>query len=137
MRQIREVDVFKRRARSLNNQARAAKVSSRITPLELEKLVRVYGLVCFYCKVKVTFDLSANDPNLDFTNTDKPATFDHVKPLSRQGGNTLDNLCICCMLCNNLKGSAGTETLLDYKPWDTYERSNSKEKRTARHSKRK
>lgn len=47
-----------------------------------------YGYHCAYC----TSDCS-----------DHP-TIDHVVPLSKGGGNTLDNLVIACFECNKKKG---------------------------------
>jgi len=33
------------------------------------------------------------------------ATIDHIQPLSREGSNSLDNLVLCCPLCNHKKGN--------------------------------
>lgn len=56
-----------------------------------------YGFHCAYC----TVDCSENP------------TIDHLKPLSRGGGNTIDNLVISCYNCNQKKGNKLVE---EFKP---------------------
>lgn len=53
------------------------------------KWLNYYGYHCAYC----TVDCS-----------DKP-TIDHIVPLCRGGGNTLNNLVIACYSCNQEKGN--------------------------------
>lgn len=62
-----------------------------------KKWYNFYGFHCAYC----TVDCS-----------DKP-TIDHILPLCKGGGNTIDNLVIACYKCNREKG----DKLLDeFKP---------------------
>jgi 5-methylcytosine-specific restriction endonuclease McrA len=56
-----------------------------------------YGYRCAYC----TADCSENP------------TIDHLIPLSKGGGNTLDNLVIACYTCNFRKGN---KLLKNFKP---------------------
>ena len=36
----------------------------------------------------------------------KQATVDHIKPVSKGGTDTLDNITLLCSKCNNLKGNS-------------------------------
>jgi 5-methylcytosine-specific restriction endonuclease McrA len=63
---------------------------------------RVYlrGLVCEYCKRVV---VKYGRPTHVIKNLDNACSVDHVIPLARGGTNTLDNLVIACVRCNNEK----------------------------------
>lgn len=52
------------------------------------------GFKCFYCKE----DMSLVDPPRIFS-------FDHVVPLSNGGNNLKENLKVCCVRCNLIKGT--------------------------------
>ena len=39
------------------------------------------------------------------------ATFDHIEPLSKEGGHKLSNIAIACSTCNSLKGSSLRELM--------------------------
>lgn len=56
-----------------------------------------YGYHCAYCTVDCT----------EFS------TIDHLIPLSKGGGNTLDNMVIACYICNVQKGN---KNLDEFKP---------------------
>jgi len=43
-------------------------------------------------------------------------TFEHVVPISRGGGHTVDNLAICCALCNGAGGARPTPREVDGLP---------------------
>jgi 5-methylcytosine-specific restriction endonuclease McrA len=69
-----------------------------------------YGYHCAYCTIDCT----------------ECATIDHVIPLSKGGGNTLDNLVIACYSCNIRKANRMVEdfrklTLQPVKYEDVYE----------------
>jgi 5-methylcytosine-specific restriction endonuclease McrA len=73
--------------------------------------VDYYGYHCAYC----TKDCSEHP------------TIDHVIPLSKGGGNTLDNLVIACALCNIKKANKSVDefqrlVLQPIKPEDIYVR---------------
>lgn len=52
---------------------------------------------CFYCKCELTLCES---------------TIDHVVPKSKGGSNHVDNLVLCCKICNNKKGNMSKEEFL-------------------------
>lgn len=62
-----------------------------------KKWENYYGFHCAYC----TVDCS------DFP------TIDHLIPLSKGGGNTINNLVVCCLNCNKKKGD---KHLKEFKP---------------------
>lgn len=115
MREIKEHNPYKRRAKSLNNSARIRKAPGRVTAGDLERVVTAHGLNCFYCNVEIDFNHSANH-DIDWTGLAKPATFDHVIPLSQQGENRPVNLVPCCTRCNNKKGDRPADTISNYNP---------------------
>lgn len=62
-----------------------------------KKWTEYYGYHCAYC-TKDCEELS---------------TIDHIVPLSKGGGNTLDNLVMACYRCNQQKGNL---SLSEFKP---------------------
>lgn len=52
------------------------------------------GFNCYYCNIPLKI-------KGDSTNK---FSIDHKIPMSRGGTNTLDNLCVCCVRCNEVKG---------------------------------
>jgi 5-methylcytosine-specific restriction endonuclease McrA len=60
----------------------------------LKEAHRIHGGVCFYCKKSIA---AAN------------LTIDHVEPLSKNGGNSIQNLLIAHKSCNQEKGSSSIE----------------------------
>lgn len=58
---------------------------------------QVYGLRCAYCE----------------EDCKSCATVDHLVPKSKGGGNTLDNMVIACLNCNQTKGD---KTVEEFKP---------------------
>lgn len=77
------------------------KIKCRPNSKAVRKFKRIweqfYGFHCAYC----TVDCS-NFP-----------TIDHLIPLCKGGGNTLDNMVICCIECNQSKGD---KLLKNFKP---------------------
>lgn len=62
-------------------------------------LERKQALRCYYCQCKL-------QPQY-FTYNDKSrrkGSIDHMIPVSRGGTHDLDNLCLACVNCNQLKG---------------------------------
>lgn len=55
---------------------------------------------CAYCKRSVTFDpeVTRRDTSI------RPGTMDHLRPRSKGGGYTIDNLVLACGTCNNARG---------------------------------
>ncbi len=63
-----------------------------------ELLKRQQGL-CFYCKHPIGVGIKKERGHK------RRATLDHVKPVSQQGYNKLENLVAACSPCNSRKGS--------------------------------
>lgn len=55
------------------------------------------GFLCCYCKRKL--DLTTTRPYYSVF------SIDHKIPLSRGGSNSIDNLAVCCNVCNIVKGT--------------------------------
>jgi 5-methylcytosine-specific restriction endonuclease McrA len=68
--------------------------SSQITKVYARALER--GFICPYCGRTMTLEPSDVPPY-------RGASLDHKIPLCRGGGNTLENLVICCSGCNMKK----------------------------------
>lgn len=54
---------------------------------------------CYYCKCNVTLETS---------------TLDHLVPRAKGGKNSLDNLVLCCYVCNHKKGTRTAEEFLKF-----------------------
>jgi 5-methylcytosine-specific restriction endonuclease McrA len=52
------------------------------------------GFVCYYCGISLKIK---GDGYNKFS-------IDHKIPISRGGGNDIDNMCVCCVRCNEVKG---------------------------------
>lgn len=65
----------------------------------VEKLTERFGLICWYCGVRL-----------------KPRKFhlDHVEPLSMGGADSLENLALACATCNRAKWNL---TLAEFYEW--------------------
>lgn len=48
----------------------------------------------------------------------KPSTIDHVKPISKGGGNEIDNLVLCCKSCNSTKKDGTIGELRFKRSWN-------------------
>lgn len=66
-----------------------------------EQIVRLLRVTqeeaCFYCKVKISSDLSPQDPNREI--------LEHPLPLSRGGVHGIENWVLSCFSCNSRKGN--------------------------------
>lgn len=72
-----------------------------ITTVNLLKLISLYPK-CPYC-LKVTL-------------TNKNLSFDHMEPLGFGGRNTISNIIVCCLPCNQLKSSYSFNNWFDSLP---------------------
>lgn len=83
---------FRKRARNLRKYAerKGVDVSHGVSRAGLAGKFELWGGRCWLCKVE-----------LDVTTL----TWDHVRPLSKGGIDTLSNLRPCCMSCNSKKGN--------------------------------
>jgi len=77
----------KKRIRKLRHKARKKR----------GELIKLYGRVCFYCAIPVSED----EPN----GSPCQLTIDHVRAISRGGGNEISNLRIACPGCNQARGN--------------------------------
>ena len=59
---------------------------NRITPKEIRKMINSKNASCAYCGSKKNLEI------------------DHIKPVSKGGGNNIENLQILCRKCNKAKG---------------------------------
>lgn len=65
---------------------------SRVSAVLRERVRRRARNLCEYCR---------SDASL----TGHDFTIDHITPETQRGTSNLDNLCLCCFWCNNLKKS--------------------------------
>lgn len=61
-------------------------------------LFREYRGRCFYCETKMRF---------------KDASADHVRPKSKGGSDSNENLVLCCEYCNRAKGTKSLKQFLE------------------------
>lgn len=66
-------------------------MNSKRTKARKVQLICEYGLRCWWC-------LDSFSP--------KELTLDHLKPKSRGGSNSLENLRLACFPCNNSRGNS-------------------------------
>lgn len=92
----REENYLRKRVASLNDASgrrsgKAGIIISNSEPIKLEDIIAMYNKnkTCYYCNKPLT---------------KQDIVFDHKIPLSKGGSHTIDNICICCSDCNNLKG---------------------------------
>lgn len=64
------------------------------TILNLEKWLRLPNYICHYCLKEIVLE---------------DAQVDHKTPISKGGGNMIENLCIACVDCNICKGEMKSE----------------------------
>jgi len=60
-------------------------------------MLRRHGSICPYCDQPMTYENGRRSP--------RAPTRDHVIPLSRGGSDRIENIVICCLECNGLKGA--------------------------------
>lgn len=70
-------------------------------PISPEELKQLYNNSsnCIYCGINLKCD---------------EVVFDHKIPLSRNGQHHIDNICVCCKDCNNLKGNKTDLEFVDF-----------------------
>ncbi|WP_448572860.1 HNH endonuclease [Trichothermofontia sp.] len=56
-----------------------------------DQLIREYGSCCWWCRKQLPADT---------------LTLDHLKPKSKGGSNSLENLRLSCFQCNNSRGNS-------------------------------
>ena len=95
---------LRERVKSLNKgsgrrNGKAGKIIDNASPIRIEDIEQLYNNdnSCFYCKIPLIL---------------QEVVFDHKIPLSRGGTHSIENLCICCSDCNNLKN---TRTELEFR----------------------
>lgn len=66
-----------------------SKMETKIQPCELANLYSVHPF-CSYCKIDLPKEF---------------VVFDHKIPMARGGEHNIENICVCCKDCNNLKGT--------------------------------
>lgn len=88
---------WKTRANYLNScsgrrNGKAGTIIKNSPKISAESIKLLYEInnKCFYCSVSLSKD---------------QIVFDHKIPLSRNGSHDIENLCICCQDCNQLKSS--------------------------------
>lgn len=70
-----------------------------------QKLWHRQGGRCHYCQIEMRY---RTNPLKDYT-----ATIDHLKPKSKSGTNSIDNLVLACKRCNEMKGSKTEKKFLE------------------------
>ena len=87
------------RVRNMNKRAnKVAPGQPALTAEAVRALLESSGLICMHCGVNCAtgFEL------------------DHIRPLSRGGANSIDNLCVSCADCNTAKND---KTMPEYRAW--------------------
>lgn len=94
---------MKRWAMRIKNDRRIRRMKSRAhdTDITLEKLFSRDGGVCYLCGKRCNWE----DVDADGNAQDNYPSIDHVRPLSKGGTHTWDNVKLACRKCNTLKGS--------------------------------
>ena len=87
----------KGKARFKNAYSLRKKTKFKITKEKLKKAFDKTGGKCPYCEDKITI--------INFS-------LDHIKPISRQGTNHLNNLIACCNMCNSIKKDRSVKVFL-------------------------
>lgn len=67
---------------------------------KISRLVDRDGTQCFWCNEELLFEARFHDPD-----NPRCATFDHLIPISRGGGNEDANLVLACRECNGARGN--------------------------------
>ena len=80
------------RAYELNKRLGRKTIDAQTVELVIEKS----NGQCSYCSTEFTYDNYL---------TSTYATIDHIIPVSKNGTNDVDNLCLCCRRCNCSKGN--------------------------------
>ncbi len=97
-RKNKEATCRRGKARDANTKAKKHNVSSRLSHKDIIKLMENNPMACNYCNC----DLSDREDNGMWQ-------IDHVVPMSSGGPNTLDNIVICCKVCNRKKNNQPVE----------------------------
>ena len=94
---------MKRWAMRIKNDRRIRRMKSRThdTDITLEKLFSRDSGVCYLCGKRCDW----KDVDADGNAQDNYPSIDHVRPLSKGGTHTWDNVKLACRKCNTLKGS--------------------------------
>lgn len=85
---------------------RKSKAKHKYRPEWMPLLLKRQAGLCFYCKRRISAGNEAQ------RNGARRATIDHVKPVSQQGYNKLENLVAACTPCNAKKGSMDASTFI-------------------------
>lgn len=75
-----------------------SRINSKVKARKLARLVERDGTQCFWCHEEMSFEARFHDPGNPLC-----ATFDHLIPRSRGGGNDDDNLVLACRECNSAR----------------------------------
>lgn len=81
---------------------RASKMTTEAKAKARKILGEKFGWKCRYCRKELTPDSKKSDASfwgMDF----EYAELDHILPVSRGGGNNIENLALCCCNCNGAK----------------------------------
>lgn len=96
-----------------NHRKRAKKYGVKYEPITFKKLRKQKPrTTCSYCDRKLIFD------NRDYNPLN--ATMDHIKPMANGGDHVVENLTICCSLCNSIKGDRPVEYLMSHEQFREY-----------------
>lgn len=77
---------------------RAPKMTTEAKAKARKILGETFGWKCRYCRKDLTPDSKTGD-DMGF----EYAELDHILPVSRGGGNNIENLALCCCNCNGAK----------------------------------
>lgn len=98
-------NLWRNRARNLNERARMHRCDGHLTPGDLKKIVERDGSRCVYCERELDYSVAAENGAKSTT----AATFDHVIRLVDGGSNTWENVVCACRGCNQRNANKSIE----------------------------
>lgn len=84
---------------SSTRRARVAKVGGKFTKADIRNMHLTQWMRCYYCSVSI----------------EKEYHIDHMTPITQEGSNWVDNLCLTCPECNMTKHTQTAEEFIEQK----------------------
>lgn len=95
-------NLWRNRARAMNERARMHRVDGHLTPGDLRLIVERDGSRCVYCSRGLDYTVAGNGDK-------ESASFDHVIRLVDGGSNTWENVVCACRGCNQRNAKKSIE----------------------------